>query len=412
MKVTGIIAEYNPFHQGHAYHLSRARELTGADRILIVMGGNFMQRGEPAIIDKYTRTEMALRNGADLVLELPAASATGSAEYFAEGAVELLDASGVVNELCFGSELGELEPLEKAAELLLEEPKDYQELLRAELKKGKTFPEARETALSAFLPEQSLLASPNNILAIEYIKALKRRKSSIRPLTIQRLGSYHGEDGQPAGAPHTVSGNLPESFASASTIRCQLHTLEKQIVTSCEQPAFGSLMTALAKELPSSSFGLLKDVLLADRLVQAEDFSLPLHYRLMQAKEPLEFSVYLDVSEELSRRIYSLRQEFTGWNAFLDLVRTRQYTRSRVSRALLHILLDIRQEEVLPPTHLRVLGFRREASDLLSEIKKKSRLPLITKAAGHPELSEEIRISSLYHLGNSYNELSRPLVIL
>lgn len=412
MKVTGIIAEYNPFHQGHAYHLSRAIELTGADRILVVMGGNFMQRGEPAIIDKYTRTEMALRNGADLVLELPAASATGSAEYFAEGAVELLDASGVVNELCFGSELGELEPLEKAAELLLEEPEDYQELLRAELKKGKTFPEARETALSAFLPEQSLLASPNNILAIEYIKALKRRKSSIRPLTIQRLGSYHGEDGQPAGAPHTVSGNLPESFASASTIRCQLHTLEKQIVTSCEQPAFGSLMTALAKELPPSSFGLLKDVLLADRLVQAEDFSLPLHYRLMQAQEPLEFSVYLDVSEELSRRIYSLRQEFTGWNAFLDLVRTRQYTRSRVSRALLHILLDIRQEEVLPPTHLRVLGFRREASDLLSEIKKKSRLPLITKAAGHPELSEEIRISSLYHLGNSYNELSRPLVIL
>lgn len=412
MKVTGIIAEYNPFHQGHAYHLSRARELTGADRVLVVMGGNFMQRGEPAIIDKYTRTEMALRNGADLVLELPAASATGSAEYFAEGAVELLDASGVVNELCFGSELGELEPLEKAAELLLEEPEDYQELLRAELKKGKTFPEARETALSAFLPKQSLLASPNNILAIEYIKALKRRKSSIRPLTIQRLGSYHGENGQPAGAPHTVSGNLPESFASASTIRCQLHTLEKQIVTSCEQPAFGSLMTALAKELPSSSFGLLKDVLLADRLVQAEDFSLPLHYRLMQAKEPLEFSVYLDVSEELSRRIYSLRQEFTGWNAFLDLVRTRQYTRSRVSRALLHILLDIRQEEVLPPTHLRVLGFRREASDLLSEIKKKSRLPLITKAAGHPELSEEIRISSLYHLGNSYNELSRSLVIL
>ena len=412
MKVTGIIAEYNPFHQGHAYHLSRARELTGADRVLVVMGGNFMQRGEPAIIDKYTRTEMALRNGADLVLELPAASATGSAEYFAEGAVELLDASGVVNELCFGSELGELEPLEKAAELLLEEPEDYQELLRAELKKGKTFPEARETALSAFLTKQSLLASPNNILAIEYIKALKRRKSSIRPLTIQRLGSYHGENGQPAGAPHTVSGNLPESFASASTIRCQLHTLEKQIVTSCEQPAFGSLMTALAKELPPSSFGLLKDVLLADRLVQAEDFSLPLHYRLMQAKEPLEFSVYLDVSEELSRRIYSLRQEFTGWNAFLDLVRTRQYTRSRVSRALLHILLDIRQEEVLPPTHLRVLGFRREASDLLSEIKKKSRLPLITKAAGHPELSEEIRISSLYHLGNSYNELSRSLVIL
>ena len=105
MKVTGIIAEYNPFHQGHAYHLARARELTGADRLLVVMGGNFMQRGEPAIVDKYARAEMALKNGADLVLELPAAAATGSAEYFAEGAVELLDASGVVDALCFGSEL-------------------------------------------------------------------------------------------------------------------------------------------------------------------------------------------------------------------------------------------------------------------------------------------------------------------
>ena len=115
MKVTGIIAEYNPFHQGHAYHLARARELTGADRLLVVMGGNFMQRGEPAIVDKYARAEMALKNGADLVLELPAAAATGSAEYFAEGAVELLDASGVVDALCFGSELGKLAPFEKAA---------------------------------------------------------------------------------------------------------------------------------------------------------------------------------------------------------------------------------------------------------------------------------------------------------
>ena len=132
MKVTGIIAEYNPFHQGHAYHLARARELTGADRLLVVMGGNFMQRGEPAIVDKYARAEMALKNGADLVLELPAAAATGSAEYFAEGAVELLDASGVVDALCFGSELGKLAPLEKAAALLLEEPKEYRQLLREE----------------------------------------------------------------------------------------------------------------------------------------------------------------------------------------------------------------------------------------------------------------------------------------
>ena len=330
MKVTGIIAEYNPFHQGHAYHLARARELTGADRLLVVMGGNFMQRGEPAIVDKYARAEMALKNGADLVLELPAAAATGSAEYFAEGAVELLDASGVVDALCFGSELGKLAPLEKAAALLLEEPEEYRQRLREELKRGKNFPEAREIALSAFF-----LSAPNNILAIEYLKALKRRKSSIEALTIPRLGNYHGNDsGQvPQGTDSSESvssGAAPAletsslRFASASEIRRQLYALEELLQKSPDQPgSWQSLMADLADELPPSSFALLKDTLLAAHFVRAEDFALPLHYRLMQAKDSLEFAAYLDVSEELSRRIYSLRQDFTGWDAFVDLVRTR-----------------------------------------------------------------------------------------
>ena len=160
MKVTGIIAEYNPFHQGHAYHLARARELTGADRLLVVMGGNFMQRGEPAIVDKYARAEMALKNGADLVLELPAAAATGSAEYFAEGAVELLDASGVVDALCFGSELGKLAPLERAAALLLEEPEEYRQLLREELKEGKIFRRREKSPSPPFSPKGNFSPPP------------------------------------------------------------------------------------------------------------------------------------------------------------------------------------------------------------------------------------------------------------
>ena len=321
MKVTGIIAEYNPFHQGHAYHLARARELTGADRLLVVMGGNFMQRGEPAIVDKYARAEMALKNGADLVLELPAAAATGSAEYFAEGAVELLDASGVVDALCFGSELGKLAPLERAAALLLEEPEEYRQLLREELKRGKNFPEAREIALSAFFPERELLSAPNNILAIEYLKALKRRKSSIEAVTIPRLGNYHGNDsGQvPQGTDSSESvssGAAPAlktsslRFASASEIRRQLYALEELLQKSPGQPgSWQSLMADLADELPPSSFALLKQTLLAAHFVRAEDFALPLHYRLMKAKDSLEFAAYLDVSEELSRRIYSLRQD-------------------------------------------------------------------------------------------------------
>lgn len=224
-------------------------------------------------------------------------------------------------------------------------------------------------------------------------------------------GTDSSESVSSGAAPALKTSSL--RFASASEIRRQLYALEELLQKSPGQPgSWQSLMADLADELPPSSFALLKDTLLAAHFVRTEDFALPLHYRLMQAKDSLEFAAYLDVSEELSRRIYSLRQDFAGWDAFVDLVRTRQYTRSRVSRALLHIFLDIRQEETRLPKELRVLGFRREASDLLSEIKKKSRLPLITKAAGHPELSEEIRISSLYHLGESYNELSRQLIIL
>ena len=424
MKVTGIIAEYNPFHQGHAYHLARARELTGADRLLVVMGGNFMQRGEPAIVDKYARAEMALKNGADLVLELPAAAATGSAEYFAEGAVELLDASGVVDALCFGSELGKLAPLEKAAALLLEEPEEYRQLLREELKRGKNFPEAREIALSAFFPERELLSAPNNILAIEYLKALKRRKSSIEAVTIPRLGNYHGNDsGQvPQGTDSSESvssGAAPAlktsslRFASASEIRRQLYALEELLQKSPGQPgSWQSLMADLADELPPSSFALLKDTLLAAHFVRAEDFALPLHYRLMQAKDSLEFAAYLDVSEELSQaNLFSS----AGFYRLGCLCGPRPYPtvhqkpgfKSPAPYFPRYPSGDGTASQRTPGPGLSPGGFRSSLGN-----QEKSRLPLVTKAAGHPELSEEIRISSFYHLGESYNELSRQLIIL
>ena len=393
MNVTGIIAEYNPFHRGHAYHLQAARDLTHADYLLVVMGGNFTQRGEPAILDKYQRTRMALLGGADLVIELPVPFATGSAEFFAEGAVELLQRSGVITSLCFGSENGDINVLKTAAQIILQEPLEYQRALRRALKNGESFPKAREKGLIAMntaAPEEihRLLFAPNNILAMEYLKALARRKSSIIPCTIPRRGNYHGQ-GIPAS----------NEFSSASSLR-----------TLLRRPSLSDSENLLLREqLPSCSYELL----VKHRLyVSLEDFASVLHYRLLSASDPLEFAIYLDVSEDLSRRIFSLRHEFSGFDAFIDLMKTRQYTRTRISRALLHILLDVRREDTSLPKYLRILGFRKSAAPLLSAMKEKSSLPLVTKITHRKELQREVYASSLYHLGTPYNEYRQPLVIV
>jgi predicted nucleotidyltransferase len=196
MLVNGIIAEYNPFHNGHQYHMNVAKEHTGADYTIVVMSGNFVQRGAPALLDKFKRAEMALRGGADLVLELPAYYAASSAEYFATGAVAILDKLGVVNHLCFGSECGDTETLKQIAAILSQEPDEYVELLRDYMREGMSYPAARTTALLQYAPSFSkyrdVFSSPNNILGIEYIKALLRRNSAITPVTTLRVGSdYH-----------------------------------------------------------------------------------------------------------------------------------------------------------------------------------------------------------------------------
>ena len=213
MRIVGIIAEYNPFHQGHAYQIKKVRELTQADFILVSMSGNFVQRGAPAMFDKYTRAHAALLSGADLVLELPVSIATGSAEAFARGGVRLLHDTGIVTDLCFGSECGDLSSLERLAAFLAEEPTDYKLYLQDGLKQGLSFPAAREQAVrlsDPYLPAE-LLGMPNNLLGLEYLKALHLYGSSIRPFTIQREGSgYHDTD--------VSSGQ----YSSASAIRAEL----------------------------------------------------------------------------------------------------------------------------------------------------------------------------------------------
>ena len=212
MKTAGIIAEYNPFHTGHEYQINYIKEKLRTDYVVIAMSGDFVQRGTPALFSKYVRAEMALRSGADLVLELPVSISSASAELFARGGVQLLDGLGVTDILCFGSECGDTDALMELAKILADEPEDFQTALRRNLKNGMTFPKARSMALSAVFPEsekyQQLLSSPNNILGIEYCKAILRENSSISPVSIKREGNDYHEN--------TLSEN---HFPSASAIR-------------------------------------------------------------------------------------------------------------------------------------------------------------------------------------------------
>lgn len=420
MKVTGIVAEYNPFHKGHQYHLERARLETDADFVVVVLSGDFVQRGEPAILDKWSRTHMALMGGADLVLELPSFAAVGSAEYFAAGAISLFSAMGVVDHLSFGSESGKLDALSKLADFFCEEPVSYQNHLREELKKGASFPRARQSAFQAYCEETDLeikpelLASPNNLLGIEYLKALRRSKSQIQPHTVVRVGSgYHDT---------SLDGSC---FASASGIR--------SVFSSCS--SLDEAADQIAGQIPDFALPPWKKCLGTSAPVFADDFSSLLHYRLLSFRDRAQLLDYFDVSEDLAERIFRIRQDYTSFSAFTSLLKTRQITYTRAARSLSHLLLGMKREQadtffrtVDSDGYLRILGFRRNAVPLLSEIKKKSSFPMITKLADAKKqlsehafsaLAQDLFCSGVYHAaiaqkypGHSYNEYRHSPIIL
>lgn len=415
MKTVGIIAEYNPFHKGHAYQLEKAKELAGADYAVIVLSGDFVQRGLPAVINKYLRTEMALRSGADLVLELPSCYATASAETFAQGAVSVLESLGCADALCFGSEAGDLDALLPYARLFEEEPPAYKEFLKAYLREGKSYPAARSRAAEDYrsLTERILpccaddadckrisspLEEPNNALGIEYCRALLRRKSPIKPLTLRRVSSGY----------HDLT--MDAKMASASAIRSAL-----------DLPETGTAQ--LKAQLPPSSFDLLKNALSSNALLRLDDFSLPFAFRLLSLSRT-DLASFQDVGEDLAARIDNHRFQFTNLSEFADLLKTKQLTHTRITRALCHILLDFRQEQLLElreagfPVYLRILGFRERASLLLAEAKKRSTLPLLAKAADASSIlsgtqlalfSQDVSAAHIYETVKA-QKLSAPLI--
>lgn len=365
MKIVGLITEYNPFHNGHRYHIEKAKEITGAKYCIAVMSGDFVQRGAPAFLPKHLRASMALNGGCDMVLELPVCYASGSAEYFAYGAVSILDNLGCVDSICFGSECGDYESLEKIAQVLADEPSEFKNLLQNYLKEGRNYPSARQKALENYFHDEKLSAvikEPNNILGIEYIKAMVLRNSLMKGYTITRAGaSYHDTE-------------LSDQYSSASAIRN---------IFSDTMPDFDLLQGVVS----DYSIQILKSQYNVRYPVVSDDFSLLLRYKLMsESKESL--TTYLDITPDFANRIINLRNEFISISQFTELLKTKEITYSRISRCLMHILLNIRDCTQITDTYARVLGFRKEASDLFTIMKNNTQIPIITKLTSLDSLNQ------------------------
>lgn len=399
MRTVGIIAEYNPFHNGHAYQIAEIRKQLKADYVVIAISGDFVQRGTPAVIDKYARTAMALSCGADLVIELPAIWTVSSAESFAMAGVTLFEKMGCVDTLCFGAECDDLELLDSIAEVLANEPASYKESLASYLKEGLSFPAARSKTvvdhicsgkadslndkltlgslgITDYKALKNILNAPNNILALEYLKALKLRKSGIEPYLIVRKGSgYHAE-------------NIDNPLASATAIRGVL----KNTDAGCD--------ALIASAMPEEAYKLLTEYLADHPMMSANDFSSALSYLLL-TKNVEELADYADSNMDIARRIKKNLPQFSSFEEFCLLNKSRDITYTRMCRIFTHILLNHTQKEYnltkeqdyIP--YLRILGFRKDAAPLLSAVKDHALVPMITKLADAKNVLSESAMALL-----------------
>ena len=372
MNAAGIIVEYNPLHNGHIFHINKTREITHCDTLVAVMSGNFVQRGEPAFIDKHTRCSLALQSGVDLVLELPLIYSISSAEGFAFGGVSLLDSTKIVNSICFGSEAGSIDELSFIADILCREPEEYKRLLKSSMKTGISFPSAREKALKEYAglvgyPLTESLSSSNNILSIEYLKALKRTGSTIVPYTIKRIGSSYNQS------------SLGGSISSATAIRKNIAS--HNVKDSLPEYVYSSIQSLEEKGRGPVSLGDLSDIIL---------FTL-------RSKTLSQLSQLPDVGEGLEYRIKRASQDCGDVYQLIEQVKNKRYPATRIQRILLYSLFNINKELIYlvksPPSYIRVLGFNSRGREALSIINSISDIPVITNPS--PKDEELMRLDLL-----------------
>ena len=397
-KVLGIIAEYNPFHNGHLYHLQNSLKLTNADYKIAIITGNFTQRGSTSLIDKWSKAEIALKNGIDLVIELPLLYSISSAENFAEGAIKILNSLNVVDYLSFGAETDDISTLNIIADTLYREPKEYKNILSHELSKGLSYPKARENALLMYLQDirrfTNVLSNPNNILGIEYLKALKKFKSPIMPVAIKRVDVGYNDT------------TYTENIASATAIR--------NIVKN-------NSLDILKKVVPENSFStILENIKIGHIIPELSVFEKQIIFNLRNMSIE-EIANLPDVSEGLEYAIKNAANSCNSIVEFLSIIKSKRYTSTRLQRILLYALLNITKKDMQisrkTVPYVRVLGFNERGRYVLSEVARQNpKLEIVTSVKKYLDncnnrnlqlmLSKDIWSTNVYTIGYEYESLN------
>lgn len=391
MKAVGVIVEYNPFHNGHAFHLQAARDATGADIVIAVMSGNFLQRGEPALVSKWYRTKMALLNGVDIVIELPYQFATQKAETFANGAVSILDAIGC-DSLCFGSESGDLSSFLETIDFFDKQKEQLDLHIKNNIKTGISYPKALSISFQALSSTEKNvnLAKPNNILGYHYIKALQQQSSSVKPFTVKRKNAnYHDE--------HFAT----ETIASATSIRKALFSTSQDAAT-------------IEQYVPAPTSQLLKEYINEyGTFHEWENYWPYLQFRLLQC-QPQELKEIYEVEEGLEHRLIAAALEASSFQDFMKKIKTKRYTWTRLQRLCVHVLTNTKKIEMQrfseKASYLRLLGMTRDGKEYLNKQKTHLSLPLIAKLSAFKsnEILLDIKAARIYTLGTSGPSTAKP----
>lgn len=392
MQATGIVAEYNPFHNGHQYHINQTHAIQPTDGTIAVMSGNFTQRGEAAVFDKWTRTEMALRSGIDLVLELPTAFSVRSAGYFAAGAVQTLAATGVVRYLSCGVESQQATELEQLAAFLSNESAEYRTVLQQILQEGLSYPAARQKALAQLnIAGADQLEHPNNILALHYLQTIQQNHLDLTPIFVSRKGSYHSD-----ALPSSI-----QNFASASAVRKLLH----------EENSLWQ------EHVPEAVRQIIHQKMQQGYLPMHNDNFAQILFTLLRRSTPEHLAEILEMNEGLENRIYTAAHQVDTLDELCMAIKSKRYPYTRVQRTLIHLLLNMtRQMNWTEPYYIRVLGFNSTGQKLLKEMKKKAQLPVLIRPARQRSLLQEqaqqmlaldCRATNIYMMGYALPSLRR-----
>ena len=387
--ILGLITEYNPFHNGHLRHLEMSKQLSNCKYFIAVMSGNFVQRGDTSIVNKWIKTEMALKNGVDLVIELPTLYALSSAENFADGAIKILDELGLVDYVSFGSEIGDINPLNEIASLLYKEPKELSQMIAANVKTGLPYAKARELALEKYYGNSkrinNIIDSPNNILGIEYLKSLKKHRSNIVPITIKRDYSDYNSTKEKTG------------IVSATAIRTMVQNKKN-----------------IHYVVPYETYELFDQEKEAGRLVKGLSvFEKEIIY-IFRKMSLAEIAALPDVSEGLENRIKAAVSKYSTLDKVIDEIKTKRYPQSRIQRIMLYALLDITEKDIAMSKkvtpYVRVLGFNQNGKRIISTIAKGNpKVELVTSVKKYLDgpanvnlkkmLQKDILASNIYTLG-------------